>query len=56
LNAGKDMSGNELKGTTEFFPGAVVTPETDYIEPQLMKFEKKVKAGAEFFRPRLYTM
>jgi 5,10-methylenetetrahydrofolate reductase len=50
LNAGKDMSGNELKGATEFFPGAVVTPETDYIEPQLMKFEKKVKAGAEFFQ------
>jgi len=50
LNAGRDMSGGELKGTTEFFPGAVVTPETDYIEPQLMKFEKKVRAGAQFFQ------
>jgi 5,10-methylenetetrahydrofolate reductase len=28
----------------------VVTPEADPIEPQLMKFEKKIKAGAEFFQ------
>lgn len=50
LNKGKDMSGNDLKGPTDFFPGAVVTPETDFIEPQLMKFEKKVNAGAQFFQ------
>ncbi len=50
LNAGKDMSGSDLKGATEFFRGAVVTPEADYIEPQLIKFEKKVSAGAEFFQ------
>jgi 5,10-methylenetetrahydrofolate reductase len=28
----------------------VVTPEADPIEPQLLKFEKKVKVGAEFFQ------
>jgi len=50
LNRGKDMSGNEMNGPTEFFRGAVVTPETDFIEPQLIKFEKKVNAGAEFFQ------
>ncbi len=50
LNMGKDMSGTELKGSTEFFLGAVVTPETDFLEPQLMKFEKKVNAGAQFFQ------
>ncbi len=50
LNRGKDMSGNELKGPTDFFQGAVVTPEANPIEPQLMKFEKKVKAGAKFFQ------
>src|SRR4030042_3524603 len=50
LNNGKDMSGNELKGATDFFQGAVVTPETNPIEPQLFKFEKKVKAGAKFFQ------
>ncbi|MEO5358297.1 MAG: methylenetetrahydrofolate reductase [Nitrospirae bacterium YQR-1] len=50
LNNGKDMSGADLKGATSFFQGAVVTPESNPIEPQLMKFEKKVKAGARFFQ------
>lgn len=50
LNAGKDMMGNELKGATDFYQGAVVTPESNPIEPQLMKFEKKIEAGANFFQ------
>jgi methylenetetrahydrofolate reductase (NADPH) len=50
LNSGKDIAGNELKGATDFFQGAVVTPESNPLEPQLMKFEKKVRAGANFFQ------
>jgi len=50
LNRGKDMSGNDLLGATDFFQGAVVTPEANPLEPQLMKFKKKVKAGAKFFQ------
>lgn len=50
LNNGKDMEGNDLKGSTDFFQGAVVTPEANPLEPQLIKFEKKVKAGARFFQ------
>ncbi len=50
LNNGKDMMGNELLGATDFFQGAVVTPEANPIEPQLMKFEKKIDAGANFFQ------
>jgi len=50
LEQGKDLAGNELQGSPQFFVGAVVTPEADPIEPQLLKFEKKVKAGAEFFQ------
>ncbi|NOX21227.1 MAG: 5,10-methylenetetrahydrofolate reductase [Nitrospirae bacterium] len=50
LNNGKDMAGNDLKGATQFFQGAVVTPEANPLEPQLIKFEKKVKAGAKFFQ------
>lgn len=50
LNAGRDMMGNELKGATDFYQGAVVTPESNPIEPQLMKFEKKIEAGANFFQ------
>ena len=50
LNNGKDMMGNEMKGATDFYQGAVVTPEANPLEPQLMKFEKKIEAGANFFQ------
>jgi len=50
LEQGKDMAGNDLYGSAQFCAGAIVTPEADPIQPQLLKFEKKVKAGAEFFQ------
>ena len=57
MNNGVDMSGNELQGATDFYPGAVVTPESVPLEPQLVKFEKKVEAGAKFFQTQaIYNM
>lgn len=57
LEKGKDIAGNDLNGSPQFCAGAVVTPEADPIEPQLLKFEKKVKAGAEFFQTQaVYDM
>jgi 5,10-methylenetetrahydrofolate reductase len=50
LESGKDLGGNDLDGAVEFCAGAIVTPEANPIEPQLIKFEKKVEAGAEFFQ------
>ena len=50
LETGIDLGGNELDGAVEFCAGAIVTPEANPIEPQLIKFEKKVEAGAEFFQ------
>jgi len=50
LESGQDMGGNALDGAVEFCTGAIVTPEARPIEPQLIKFEKKVEAGAEFFQ------
>jgi methylenetetrahydrofolate reductase (NADPH) len=50
LESGMDIGGNPLKGAPKFCAGAMVTPEADPIEPQLMKFEKKVRAGSEFFQ------
>ncbi|MFC1926918.1 methylenetetrahydrofolate reductase [Chloroflexota bacterium] len=50
MEAGKDMGGNELEGAVELCAGAIVTPEAHPIEPQLLKFEKKIAAGAEFFQ------
>jgi 5,10-methylenetetrahydrofolate reductase len=50
MESGKDLGGNDLDGTVEFCAGAIVTPEANPIEPQLIKFEKKVESGAEFFQ------
>jgi len=50
LEGGKDMAGKELKGAPKFCVGAVVNPGADPLEPELIKFEKKLKAGAEFFQ------
>ncbi len=50
MESGTDMEGNELKGAPKFCLGASVHPEADFIEPQLLKFEKKVTAGAQFFQ------
>jgi 5,10-methylenetetrahydrofolate reductase len=50
MEKGKDMAGNELDGGVAFCAGAIVTPEADPLEPQLIKFEKKIEAGAEFIQ------
>ncbi len=50
LMEGKDMAGNELKGKPSFCMGAVVNPGADPLEPEIMKMEKKIRAGAEFFQ------
>ena len=50
LESGTDMGGNELKAVPHFCIGATVHPEADFIEPQLIKFDKKVAAGAQFMQ------
>ncbi|MGD0336953.1 MAG: methylenetetrahydrofolate reductase [Candidatus Omnitrophota bacterium] len=51
LETGVDMKGNKLEGAPpKFCLGAVVNPGADPIEPQIMKMEKKITAGAEFFQ------
>jgi 5,10-methylenetetrahydrofolate reductase len=50
MESGQDLGSNSLDGAVEFCAGAIVTPEARPIEPQLIKFEKKVEAGAEFFQ------
>ncbi|MFQ5588279.1 MAG: methylenetetrahydrofolate reductase [Nitrospiria bacterium] len=50
LNVGRDMVGNALKGPTNLFPGAVAIPESDSFDALLIKFQKKVMAGAKFFQ------
>ncbi len=50
LEKGQDLGGNKLDGSVSFCAGAIVTPEANPIEPQLIKFEKKIEAGAEFIQ------
>ena len=50
LEKGKDLGGSDLDGSVSFCAGAIVTPEANPLEPQLIKFEKKIEAGAEFIQ------
>lgn len=50
LEKGHDLGGSDLDGAVSFCAGAIVTPEANPLEPQLIKFEKKVEAGAEFIQ------
>ncbi|MDD2702740.1 MAG: methylenetetrahydrofolate reductase [Candidatus Omnitrophica bacterium] len=51
LHDGADMKGNKLDGEPpRFCLGSVVNPGADPLEPQIMKMEKKVAAGAQFFQ------
>lgn len=57
LQSGKDMAGKELKGSPKFCVGAVVNPGADPIEPEIIKMEKKIEAGAQFFQTQaIYEM
>ncbi len=49
---GVDLKGNpnRLDGVPKFFKGACVTPCADEVEPQIIKMEKKIEAGAQFIQ------
>ena len=51
LETGKDLGGNDLVGEPpKFAKGAVVSPCSDSVDAQLVKMERTVKAGAEYFQ------
>ena len=50
LGEGHDIAGNELKKAPKLFLGAALNPCADPLEPEFIKTEKKVKAGASFFQ------
>ncbi|MCI5758513.1 methylenetetrahydrofolate reductase [Bilifractor sp. LCP19S3_H10] len=51
LEQGRDLGGNDLVGEPpKFAKGAVVSPCSDSVDAQLMKMERKVAAGAEYFQ------
>jgi len=50
LQAGRDMSGNELKGTPEFCLGAVVNPGSSKMDDEIENMKRKIDGGARFFQ------
>lgn len=50
LQEGYDLAGKELSGSPTFCLGAVVNPGANPLEPQIIKMEKKIEAGAQFFQ------
>lgn len=51
LEQGVDLGGNELVGEApSFAKGAVVSPCSDSVDAQLMKMERKIAAGAQYFQ------
>jgi len=50
LETGIDLSGKKLCGFPKFCLGAVVNPSAQPNDLQALMFEKKVKAGVEFFQ------
>ena len=50
LNEGVDMAGNALTHSTDLALGAVVNPGFAPLDLQLLKMEKKIEAGAQFFQ------
>jgi methylenetetrahydrofolate reductase (NADPH) len=57
LNSGVNHNEKKLRGGTDYYLGAVVAPEANPIEPEMIKFRKKVKAGAKFFQTQaIYDM
>lgn len=52
LANGRDLAGQPLEGAPALFLGAVAAPAARPLEPQLIKFRKKLQAGADFFITR----
>jgi len=50
LKEGKDLAGHTLENNLDMDLGAVVNPNSDPIDLQLMKMKKKIDAGAQFFQ------
>jgi len=50
LRKGHDITGNPIENPPEMAYGAVVNPNFEPLELQLLKMKKKVDAGAEFFQ------
>ncbi len=54
LGSGKDLAGNDLKGSPSLFAGAVANPGASDLKREIKRMEAKVKAGAVFFQTQAF--
>ncbi|MFH1552425.1 MAG: methylenetetrahydrofolate reductase [Candidatus Omnitrophota bacterium] len=50
LQSGRDLAGKKLDTVPGFCVGAVVNPGAEPLEPEIIKMEKKIAEGAQFFQ------
>jgi 5,10-methylenetetrahydrofolate reductase len=50
LEEGKDIGGNDLDGSPRFCLGGVANPQANPLQPQFIKYLKKVRAGVDFIQ------
>ncbi len=53
VDKGVDLNDKPIESPPKFFIGAGANPNANPIEPELIKFEKKVHAGADFFQTQV---
>jgi 5,10-methylenetetrahydrofolate reductase len=53
VDEGVDANGKPIEAPPKFFIGAGANPNANPIEPELIKFEKKVQSGADFFQTQV---
>jgi len=53
LEGGRDNNGNSLASAPSFCVGAVVNPNSEQLDLQVMKLKKKIDAGAEFIQTQV---
>ena len=50
LESGKDIAGNDLKGSPSFYRGAVVNVAVPDLGKEIARMEQKIESGAQFFQ------
>lgn len=53
VDEGVDLNGKEIENPPKLHVGGGVNPNAKPLEPELIKFEKKVMVGAEFFQTQV---
>ena len=50
LESGRDVAGNELRGSPSFYRGAVVNVAVPDLGKEIARMEQKIESGAQFFQ------